>query len=271
MKKFLIATAGLVALAAPALAADMAPAPYTKAPPVMVADVYSWSGCYIGGDVGGGSARQRGSEFTIPVGFNAAPTSVSGTSSSVMGGVYVGCNYEFAPRWVVGVEGDWSASSFSNTLLAPNLFLNGLPVGSGGVTYTQSLSWIASARARLGYAVAPTVLLYVTGGGAWGNPSFSGNHTYASPCPNCSLTGNISNSSSTGWVAGGGIDWAPWHNNWIVRAEGLYYSLGGASALGFQQGTTTPATTAWNWNRVTVVEGRVGVSYKFGGPVVAKY
>jgi outer membrane immunogenic protein len=245
-----------------AMAADMA----VKAPPPAVAVGYNWTGCYIGGDVGGGSAHQKASEYTIPAGFDAGPTAVSGTTTSVMGGVYAGCNYQFASRWVAGVEGDWSASSFSSTLLAPNTFANGVPTGSGGVTYSQSLKWIASARARLGYAVAPTVLLFVTGGGAWTNSALSGVHAYNNGCPNCSVTGNF---SSTGWVAGGGIDWAPWSNNWIVRAEGLYYDLYG-SAVGFQQGTTTPATTSWT-NRTTIVEGRVGISYKFGGPIVAKY
>src|ERR1700675_249149 len=56
MKKFLLATVGLVALgvAAPASAADLAARPYTKAPPPMVAAIYDWSGFYIGANGGGG-------------------------------------------------------------------------------------------------------------------------------------------------------------------------------------------------------------------------
>jgi len=42
-----------------ASAADLAPR-YTKAPPAPIA-VFSWTGCYIGGDVGGGSQRQSAS------------------------------------------------------------------------------------------------------------------------------------------------------------------------------------------------------------------
>ena len=61
MKKFLLATAGLVALgmAAPASAADLAARPYTKAPPPVVA-IYDWTGFYIGGNGGGGSAEIAG-------------------------------------------------------------------------------------------------------------------------------------------------------------------------------------------------------------------
>jgi outer membrane immunogenic protein len=250
-----------------AMAADMA----VKArPPIAPPPIYTWSGCYLGADVGGGSQRQGASEFTIPTGFNAGPTAVSLNKTSVMGGPYAGCNYQFGSNWVIGVEGDWSAAALSSTANAPNNFLNGLPVGSGGVVYTQRLNWLASIRGRVGYAVVPNVLLYVTGGAAWGNSDYSGVDAYRGGCPNCSVTGSFNNTSN-GWVAGGGVEWAPWNNNWIVRAEGLYYSLSGASAFGFQQGTTTPATTSWTWNRSEIIEGRVGVSYKFGGPIVAKY
>jgi outer membrane immunogenic protein len=250
-----------------AMAADMA----VKArPPIAPPPIYTWTGCYLGADVGGGSQRQGASEFTIPAGFDAGPTAVSLNTTSVMGGPYAGCNYQFGSNWVIGVEGDWSAAALSSTANAPNNFLNGLPVGSGGVVYTQRLNWLASIRGRVGYAVVPNVLLYVTGGAAWGNSDYSGVDAYRGGCPNCSVTGSFNNTSN-GWVAGGGVEWAPWNTNWIVRAEGLYYSLSGASAFGFQQGTTTPATTSWTWNRSEIIEGRVGVSYKFGGPIVAKY
>ena len=250
-----------------AVAADMA----VKARPLIAPPpIYTWTGCYLGADVGGGSQRQSASEFTIPTGFDAGPTAVNLNTTSVMGGPYAGCNYQFGSNWVIGVEGDWSAAALSSTANAPNNFLNGLPVGSGGVVYTQRLNWLASIRGRVGYAVVPNVLLYVTGGAAWGNSGYSGVDAYRGGCPNCSVTGSFNNTSN-GWVAGGGVEWAPWNTNWIVRAEGLYYSLSGASAFGFQQGTTTPATTSWTWNRSEIIEGRVGVSYKFGGPIVAKY
>ena len=59
MKKFLLGTVGLLALgmAAPATAADLAPRPYTKAPPPMVAPIYDWTGFYIGGNGGWGQSR----------------------------------------------------------------------------------------------------------------------------------------------------------------------------------------------------------------------
>src|ERR1700761_7441088 len=57
MKKFLLGTVGLIAMAAPAAAADLAALPYTKAPPPLIIPVYDWSGFYIGGNGGWGSTR----------------------------------------------------------------------------------------------------------------------------------------------------------------------------------------------------------------------
>src|SRR6202171_1039418 len=66
MKKFLLATVGLVALgmAAPASAADLAARPYTKAPP-MVAAIYDWSGFYIGANGGWGQERRCFDAVTV--------------------------------------------------------------------------------------------------------------------------------------------------------------------------------------------------------------
>jgi len=59
MKRFLLATVGLIALgmAAPASAADLAARPYTEAPPPVVAPIYDWSGFYIGANGGWGQSR----------------------------------------------------------------------------------------------------------------------------------------------------------------------------------------------------------------------
>src|SRR5207247_623483 len=139
--------------------------------------------------------------------------------TNVIGGVYAGCNYQFAGGFVIGAEGDWSATALSNSAFAVNTFANGLPVGGGGVTYNESVKWLASIRGRLGYAVSPSLLLFVTGGAAWANSDYSGVHAYLGGCPNCSVTGGF-NTTRSGWVVGGGLDWA-WTNNWIVRAEAL--------------------------------------------------
>src|SRR5271168_5218963 len=101
MKKLLLGTVALVALGAtvPALAADLgARTPYTKAP-AYAAPIYNWTGFYIGGHIGGAFTRDNS--------FNglAVPASNSG---AFLGGVQVGADYQFAPNWVLGVEGQYS-------------------------------------------------------------------------------------------------------------------------------------------------------------------
>src|SRR5882724_11150209 len=90
MKKFLLGTVALIALGAtaPALAADMAARPYTKAP-AYSAPIYNWTGFYIGGHVGGAFAGDN---------------SISGNDGRFLGGVQGGFEYQFAPSWSAKVE-----------------------------------------------------------------------------------------------------------------------------------------------------------------------
>jgi outer membrane immunogenic protein len=140
MKNFLLGTVALIALGAavPAIAADMAPRSYTKAPAYVAAPIYNWTGFYIGGHVGGG----------FPGSNNLVGGSNDGT---FMGGVQAGYDMQFSPNWVFGVEANYSwldtNSSFAN---------NGL----GSVT------------GRLGYTWGPS-LLYVKGGYAWADSRFT--------------------------------------------------------------------------------------------------
>jgi outer membrane immunogenic protein len=140
MKNFLLGTVALIALGAavPAIAADMAPRTYTKAPAYAASPIYNWTGFYVGGHVGGG----------FPGSNNLVGGSNDGT---FMGGVQAGYDMQFSPNWVVGVEANYSwldtNSSFAN---------NGL----GSVT------------GRLGYTWGPS-LLYVKGGYAWADSRFT--------------------------------------------------------------------------------------------------
>jgi outer membrane immunogenic protein len=142
MKKLLLSTAALalVALAAPASAADLAARPYTKAPAYApAAPIYNWTGFYIGGHIGGAFP---GNDNNLLGGSN---------DGTFMGGVQGGYDYQFAPNWVVGLEANYSflstSSNFDNR-------------GLGSVT------------GRLGYTWGPA-LLYVKGGYAWADSRFT--------------------------------------------------------------------------------------------------
>ncbi len=104
MKKlatYAVAVAGLIGT--PALAADMA----VKAPPPPPAPVYSWSGCYLGGNVGYGWAPTKWSDPTTDLEF------ASHTAAGVVGGGQIGCDYQFNPRWVIGIRGMFDGTDMS--------------------------------------------------------------------------------------------------------------------------------------------------------------
>ncbi|MBO4222576.1 outer membrane protein [Bradyrhizobium neotropicale] len=160
MKKVLLVTASLVALgaAAPAVAADLAARPYTKAPPV-VAAIYDWSGFYIGVNGGWGSSHNTWtnvSDFGFPVG-EGSHDSTGGT----VGG-QVGYRWQTG-NWVFGVEaqGNWADFSGSN---ASNALL---------VTNRTKIDAFGLFTGQVGYAWN-NVLLYVKGGGAVVNSKHEG-------------------------------------------------------------------------------------------------
>ena len=117
MKKILLVTASLIALGAtaPAVAADLAARPYTKAPP-MIAAVYDWSGFYIGANGGWGSSRNSwdlSRRVVRCLGNEGSHDSTGGT----VGG-QVGYRWQ-AGTWVFGLEaqGNWADFSGNNISL----------------------------------------------------------------------------------------------------------------------------------------------------------
>ena len=158
---------------------------------------------------------------------------------------------------VLGAEADWQWTGQKDTicrLCQPTAgFLN--------QNFTQDLSWLATARGRLGYAAGPA-LFYVTGGAAFGEIKTTINQQN----PPLNQTSQF-NSTKTGWTIGGGIE-AALGGNWSAKAEYLYVDLGNVAYTVTQPGFG-PLTLATD---VRDHVGRVGVNYRFGsGPVVAKY
>ncbi|MBR0901075.1 outer membrane protein [Bradyrhizobium liaoningense] len=194
MKKVLLASACLFALAAPASAADLAARPYTKAP-IAPAAVYNWTGFYLG--VVGGGAWENARDPKMQGGF------VGGTA---------GYNWQTG-NVVFGIEADgaWADVSASAT---GAIFVPG--VGVVGATASSKTDAMGTVRGRIGWAVN-NVLLYGTGGYAWidNKLSFS------------ALGATISDSQfHSGWTVGAGVEafFAP---QWSVKGEYLYRSLGG--------------------------------------------
>ena len=233
MKRILLATVAMTALgSATVLAADLPQRPAYKAAPVMMAPPPTWTGCYIGGNVGAG-----GSHTPVNDEIDGSPIA-SLSATAVVGGSQIGCDYQFAGNWVMGVQGMFDGSALKADTTAPLL---------APATLHGSIPWFATATARLGYVVVPNLLVYAKGGGAW-------THTDASLLVSGAVvdTGSFDQS---GWTAGGGAEWmfAP---NWSVFAEYDY--------LGFTDKTVTLASGA-NIGTVhqNVQVGLIGVNFRF--------
>jgi outer membrane immunogenic protein len=297
MNKLALAVSILAITAAAASAADMAPAPvYSKAPPSPPVPVYNWTGFYIGGDVGGYDANQSAATIPYPspgfgapavvgaglAGFGQTPTYNSLNSSGVLGGVYAGYNWQWSSV-VVGIEGDVSAlnRNVANTQISSATF-PGVPVPDFNMTATASNDWLASLRGRIGFTTGPA-LFYATGGAAWTKTSYSASALGFNNPPNITALAGAAAStawsdSRTGFAVGAGVEAKlPGNPNWVFRAEYLYYQFQGSTSamgtLGSGLDVCAPGACGWNVNtsKLEINTGRVGVSYLFGGPVVAKY
>src|SRR5437879_2330868 len=148
MKKLWVGSLGAVALFAggSALAADLAPV--YKSPPPMVAPVWSWTGCYIGAHAGGGWGRKRWSDFGIEI--------TSHDVSGVLAGGQFGCDYQVAPTWLVGIEGQasWADITGSERFFGVNVF-------------NSKVDFLGSVTGRIGFTPAAQWLIYGKGGVAW--------------------------------------------------------------------------------------------------------
>jgi outer membrane immunogenic protein len=289
MKRTLLAGAVALLSASSALAADLAARPYTKAP-VVAAVVYDWTGFYIGGNVGYSWGRERtdGTQTgtqNVSVFRTAGPNLISSVTTDlgavplvgradvngIIGGGQAGYNWQRG-TWLFGLEADIQGSD--EHARADICLVAGCPLGSGLFTANYRLDWFGTARGRVGFLPAERVLLYATGGLAYGHLS--------ADTPFFPVSWG---STRAGWTAGAGVE-AAIDRNWSVKVEYLYMDLGnigGASgtattvtnalntpSVGFNTVTTTTRTSMFN-TRFTDNIVRVGVNYRFGGPVVAKY
>jgi outer membrane immunogenic protein len=194
-KNSLLASAAFATLlAVPAQAADMP----VKAPP-QVAMTSSWSGFYIGAHVGYGYAVTA---LNAPDLALTSRIIGAGSKGFVAGGLG-GYNYMLSSRWVGGIEidGSWQDIKSKATVLGFDGELKG------------SMDWSASVRARLGYLVTPSMMLFGTAGWSWSSIDININ----------AFGGLIEQHSGkvSGPQAGFGVE-TMWFENWLVRTEYLH-------------------------------------------------
>ncbi|QHO77063.1 porin family protein [Bradyrhizobium sp. CCBAU 051011] len=248
MKKVLLVTASLIALGAtaPALAADLAARPYTKAPP-MVAAVYDWTGFYIGANGGWGSSRN--SWDSVPPAFLVGPEGSHDATGGTVGG-QVGYRWQ-AGTWVFGLEaqGNWADFSGSNV---SQVFAN-----SRNHTNVDAFGLFTG---QVGYAVN-NVLLYVKGGAAVTANSYRINNFAGA------LVGVTGDDTRWGGTIGAGLEYA-FAPNWSVGVEYNHLFMQDRTYTFTAPGGGFVGTDRIRQD-VDLVTARL--NYKFGGPAVSRY
>jgi outer membrane immunogenic protein len=258
MRRLLMTSVAAVGLATgtgvTAFAADLpVKAPiYTKAP---VAPWWSWTGFYLGGNVGYSWGKQSATVTDLA----GDPLAASGTSlNGVIGGGQIGYNYQISSA-VLGVEADIQGSgqrghgSFGLPG-APFCPFAGVACFGGTPTTgldTDKLEWFGTVRGRLGYAAPGRWMPYVTGGWAYGDGKIDGTTTTGATSTAYSNTHFYS-----GWTAGGGIEWA-FADHWSTKLEYLYADFGKGPIIPISP-TLNLATGHMTDNIV-----RAGVNYRF--------
>ena len=192
-----------------------------------------WSGPYVGAS--GGLRSTQFSRNTVAINGFPAPIPLPGdvtresfNDTAFRYGFYGGYNWQIAPQWIVGLEGNWGAANKTTTQYG---FLPGFSGVFGPINPGDSISvktkWDASARARVGLLVTPSVMLYGTGGKAWQNYDVA----VACSALTCGGVGSTSVSKTAGgYTVGGGVE-AAILAGWRVRAEYRYTNYGTSHEL----------------------------------------
>lgn len=287
-------------------AADL---PTTKAPPPPP-PAPMWKGFYVGVNAGGTWSNGGSTQVTTyPVSsrFTAAnperdifwsslngPLNV-GSTNGFIGGLQLGYNWQpgyLNGNLVAGFEADIQGvvPTGNTTRVVNNIW----PVSTGGSVWNSlsgngNMNFLGTVRGRVGYLAMPTLLVFGTGGLAYGNVTYSVDLAQfgfnAAGALNQSAFANANISEvQVGWTVGGGAEWM-FMQNWSAKVEYLYYDLGSADlnlnsyagplGAGAAVGTSTALWTSSTINpRLTGNLVRAGVNYHFysaPAAVVAKY
>jgi outer membrane immunogenic protein len=279
LRRIFLSSAGALALTGAAFAADL---PSHAPPPVFVPPppLFSWTGLYAGINAGyhwGGSSFNFTGTDTDGAGIGTALNAgailfpVARGASGFIGGGQIGYNYQIQ-SFVLGLEVDIDGATGRNSRVA---FHDGdlgfVPIASANA---QQLDWLGTVRGRLGWTPIDHLLIYGTGGLAFGQSQAA--FSVVAPTAGPPVFAFASNSAKVGWAAGGGVEYALPANwsNWSVKVEYLYYDLGRTtSSIFYTYAPNTSSVTGSIRHNGNII--RAGLNYRFNwwapAPIVAKY
>lgn len=277
------------------VAADMpVKAPIYKAAPAAVSE--NWTGFYIGANFGYALDSNRTVTFTPndPVSFAGTCGGLNGSTcagptsfdlNGIIGGIQAGYNWQFNRSLLLGIETDfqWSRIDGASTSPVFNLAALGLFfTAPSSFNVSEKIKWLGTVRGRLGWLPSDDLLVYATGGFAYGRITASAvlnsvantNLQAAVPplfgyvCvagPAC-FVGSGSR-TATGWAAGGGIEYL-FLRSWSLKAEYLYVNLEGGSFPVVAVATSgvagvAPASFTAAYSDLDLHFVRLGVNRKF--------
>ena len=224
---------------------------------------FNWTGFYIGLHVGYGWGDGTTSFTPLPSAaefINLAPTSLKTHPDGVLGGGQVGYNYQMGIM-VFGVETDFSGTAMNQRVTRSPIIQNdgtAFP-GAGFLTTRQDINWFGTVRGRIGITPIRRLLLYGTGGFAYGSISASADSVFLPPGTTHYPVGF--DEIRTGWTAGGGLEYAL-NRNWSIKAEYLYLDFGNRHRTANAFPALPPFQVRYNFE-TTANTVNVGINYKF--------
>jgi outer membrane immunogenic protein len=207
---------------------------------------HNWTGFYVG--INAGAAFNNSHYALSPDPPPGDTGSGDFNNACFTAGGQAGYNYQIN-KFVIGLETDFNYNGIDQSGHVDSAFTR---------TVTQKVDYFGTLRPRVGVTPTDKLLVYATGGLAYGDVHSSSNILFTTPVLDHYIGSN--SSLQTGWAAGGGIEYAL-SRNWSVKAEYLEVDLGSQS---YECGDQANCGCSYRTNIKTLEGvGRLGINYKF--------